>query len=486
MEVIRVKSEAHDSGKAVEEDVEEEAAVQEGATADVEEEEEKGEEEVETGESGLCAEEVDLTAVRGLISSMTHEHEEEMRFSMWDCGGQEGFDDAHSLFLTRSSIYLLTVNMQSLLPGASSEERRESLGNIRFWLNSIAVHAVDPSDNSLAPIVIIGTHKDKVSDPKDHEAISKTLYDTFSHTSAWNRCVISFKNGTVSSGRGVLWLFPVDNTRGQSDVVIPELRQVIQQTVQQEKYSNHKVPFAWLRVQKQLQTEADAGSCYTTLDRVRAICEESGMPSMPEITLEDELHAMLKFFHQFGYVMHHQEPDLRDVIVLDPVEFLVKPTARVMSKLDIHDDPLIEGARKHCGTHFARLQNAGLLHRRLLKHFWADCLENQRQLEALAVKYGLFIPLMDDDEHGKDLNDLQYIVPAQLKQAPSTSEIAENQCVAYLCFATSDVMDEWRREKKGVRLFGRCETRRLPSSIPVCKHSLHRCWARAMSLQHVF
>jgi len=126
MEVIRVKSEAHDAGKAVKEDVEEEAAVQEGATADVEEEEEEeeeGEEEVGKGESGLCAEEVDLTAVRGLISTMTHDHEEEMRFSLWDCGGQEGFDDAHSLFLTRSSIYLLTVNMQSLLPGASSEER---------------------------------------------------------------------------------------------------------------------------------------------------------------------------------------------------------------------------------------------------------------------------------------------------------------------------------------------------------------------------
>ncbi len=435
-----------DEGKAAEEEVEEEAAVKdEEAVAPASEDEE-----VVAGASELCAEkEVDLTAVKDLISSMADENEEGMRFSMWDCGGQAGFDDAHSLFLTRWSIYLLTVNMQSLLPGASSEERLESLGNIRFWLNSIAVHAVDPSDNSLAPIVIIGTHKDKVSNPKEHEAISKMLYDTFSHTSAWNRCVVSFKNGTVSSGRGVLWLFPVDNTQGQNDPVIPELRQVIQHTVQQEKYSNHKVPFEWLRVQKQLQTEAEADSCYITLVRVRAICEESGMPSMPEITLEDELNAMLKFLHQFGYVMHHQEPNLRDVIVLDPVEFLVKPTARVMSKLDIHDNPFIERARKHGGTHFARLHNGGLLHRGLLVHFWADCLENQRQLEALAVKYGLFIPLMDDDEHGKDLNDLQYIVPAQLKQAPSTREIDEDQCVAYLCFAPSDVLDEWRGKKRG-------------------------------------
>jgi len=393
--------------------------------------------------------EVDLTVVKDLMSSMVEDSEEGMRFSMWDCGGQAGFDDTHSLFLTRWSIYLLTVDMRSLLNSAPAEERLEALENIRFWLNSIAVHAVDPSDNSLAPIIIVGTHKDKVSEPKEHEEISKMLYERFSHCSAWNRGVISFKNGTVSTGRGRLWIFPVDNTRGISDPVISELRLVIQHTVQREKFVNHKVPFEWLRVLKHLQLQSEAGSCYTTLQHVRAVCGDSGMPSLPEIALEDELSAMLKFFHEFGYVMHHSEPDLRDVIVLDPVEFLVKPMARVMSKLDIHDDPWIETARKHGGTHFARFRNGGLLHRRLLDYFWSDCLDKQSQLEALAVKYGLFIPLLTDEDHEKAQHELQYIVPAQLKKAPSTRDICDDQGQAYLCFAPSDVMDEWRGKKKG-------------------------------------
>ena len=436
-------SETRDVGKAEDEQEVEDGKVveQEEAVAPASEDKKSV-----TGASELCAEKLDLAAVRDAISSMAPASEEGVRLAMWDCGGQPGFDDAHSIFLTRYSIYITTINMLSLVPSASSEERQEALGTFRFWLNSIAVHTVDALDASLAPILIIGTHKDKVPSPKDHELISKMLYDTFSQTLAWNRSVISFKNGTVSSGRGRLWMFPVDNTQGQNDPVISELRQVIQKTIQQEKYSNHKVPFEWLRVQKQLQAEADTGSCYLTLNRVRAICEESGMPSTSEITLEDELNAMLNFFHQFGYVMHHSEPELREVVVLDPVEFLMKPTSRVMSQLDIHDDPFIESARKSGGAHFTRLQNGGLLHRRLLDHFWSDCLHNKRQLEALAVKYGLFIPLMVDDQHEEDL---QYIVPAQLKEAQSTRVSEDDRIVAYLCFAPSDVMGEWRGKNRG-------------------------------------
>jgi hypothetical protein len=39
------------------------------------------------------------------------------------------------------------------------EEREDCLRYIRFWLNSIAVHT-RRADGSVAPIVLVGTHKD--------------------------------------------------------------------------------------------------------------------------------------------------------------------------------------------------------------------------------------------------------------------------------------------------------------------------------------
>ena len=45
---------------------------------------------------------------------------------------------------------------------AEGSARVEALRFIRFWLGSIAVHARGRRDASLPPIVLVGTHKDKV------------------------------------------------------------------------------------------------------------------------------------------------------------------------------------------------------------------------------------------------------------------------------------------------------------------------------------
>ena len=72
-------------------------------------------------------------------------------------------------------------------------------------------------------------------------------------------------------------------------------------------------------------------------------------------------------------------------------------------------------------------------------------MQHQHELEALNVKYGIFIPIMDDE---RDDDNCQYLVPAQL---PKTSKERNNgdQLVAYLVFAHADTMQEWRSKKKG-------------------------------------
>lgn len=383
-----------------------------------------------------------MKEMKDLVFSFIDETEEKLYFTVWDFGGQKEFYGQHHLFLTRFAMYVITVNMEWLLPGAS-EQKKEALEYIGSWLNSVSIHAIDPVDGSMAPIIIVGTHKDKVPNPADHEQISQLLYDTFSTKNAW-RGIVSHKNGTVSTGRGRLWIWPVDNTKGESDHSLTEIQHIIQRTVEKEKYVNHKVPFSWLGAFEKLQEEAEMGSNAITLTRVIGICQDSGMPSLAQITLEDEVLTMLKFFHELGYVMHHNDPALKELVILDPISFSIKPTSRIMCKLDIHEDYFIEAARKNGGNLFGKLSR-GLLDRRLLSYFWSDCLQHQQELEALNVKYGLFIPIVDEEQADR----CEYLVPAQLPKTLTTSNSSEDKLVAFLVFSHSDIMEEWRGKKKG-------------------------------------
>ena len=113
---------------------------------------------------------------------------------------------------------------------------------LAFWLDSIAAHARDPKeDPAIAPIILIGTHKDRVSSPEDHERISKMLDTHFSGKPAW-ASVERFTKATVPSGRGTLWFFPVDNTKGNKDPVMKHVRRTVSERVKRERYVSVKGP----------------------------------------------------------------------------------------------------------------------------------------------------------------------------------------------------------------------------------------------------
>jgi hypothetical protein len=70
-----------------------------------------------------------------------------------------------------------------------------------FWFKSVSLHARDPDDGSLAPVFLVGTHKDMVPDPRDHEAISQMLYKRFKNRPSLQ----PFESASVTTGRGTLW-----------------------------------------------------------------------------------------------------------------------------------------------------------------------------------------------------------------------------------------------------------------------------------------
>ena len=123
--------------------------------------------------------------------------EEPIKLSFLDFGGQEVFYTLHHLFITRFCVYVVAFNMEWLWEDASNKNFKpdECLSFLRFWLNSIYVHAQSPlgyKGKDVAPIILVGTRKDKLFSPADHSKISHLLYDKL-HLNPAFKFVIKFK-----------------------------------------------------------------------------------------------------------------------------------------------------------------------------------------------------------------------------------------------------------------------------------------------------
>lgn len=89
-------------------------------------------------------------------------------------------------------MYLLVFNMKWLSLTAKPKETEECLNELQGWLTSIRVHARSKDDTKPVPILLIGTHKDEVRSPAEHERISDLLYNTFRSTAVWRTSVEMF------------------------------------------------------------------------------------------------------------------------------------------------------------------------------------------------------------------------------------------------------------------------------------------------------
>jgi len=370
------------------------------------------------------------------LSDLRSGTKEPLRISLWDYGGQEKFYVMHHMYLSRFCVYLLVFSMKWLLSGAG-EERVECLEYLTGWLNSILMHGVDPKDKSLAPILMIGTHKDEVPNPQDHAKISKILDDNFQNHRAWHR-VERFKKAQVKDGRGSLFFFPVDNTRGQEDQVIKEVQSTVLEVVGREKYVNAKVPYPWLQAYQVLQKETDS---YLPFEKVKDICCESGMGT--NLDLNDETIMMLKWFTQMGLVMYHDEKGLKDLVVIDPARFLVEPASCVICQHDMHENDALRAAKSQ-KPHLYQLLRKGILTREMMHVIWSDVVVHRRDaVELLMTKYQLIIPLANEDE-----NDDRFLVPALLLELPP-KQVESARLVGYFIFGHPDIIGSYRKKDRG-------------------------------------
>jgi hypothetical protein len=156
-------------------------------------------------------------------------------------------------------------------------------------------------------------------------------------------------------------------------------------------YTHQLIPLSWMKTLDEV----------TNLKRSSiSIKEYSSIASSCKVSSLDELN-LLRYFHEIGYLMWHDEPVLRDVIILDPIGFFVKPAALIICKhIQDKNDPRKHSLPVHSRCinkerqKFNDLTTKGILNSSLLSILWEEFADYSAILLHLMCRYGLLVPLL--------------------------------------------------------------------------------------------
>jgi GTPase SAR1 family protein len=313
--------------------------------------------------------------------------------SIYDYGGQEVFNAIHPYFLTKYGLYVVVFDMRQLVRSAEEKEKEECLKNLRFWLNSVSLHSYDEGRGEIAPIILVGTRKDIVSSLEDHEEISKVLSSTFGKHSCWN-FLVSNRHGLGKKGNTTFCYFPVSNKlRYDEDATLRELIRVMESAIASSHFMLKKLPLIWLKVMDKMKEGAEEGG-YLKYEKVMTIAKECGMS-------EKSIPYLLKFMHEMGLAMWHEEASLREVIIMDPVKYFVTPATTIICKHvqreEDHDAtwhllPIHEKCRKKYSDDWEMMLQYGFVSEQLLDALLSGYSQKEHVKE-LMLLYGLLLRL---------------------------------------------------------------------------------------------
>ena len=296
--------------------------------------------------------------------------------SLFDISGQSIFHIIHNLFLTSHSIYLIVFNMNDIL---NDNKRDSALNELLYWINSIVIYTYDSETNKTAPIFLVGTHKDEISNKSKHQKISDIIENKF----RYNARLTSFVKFDD------LYFYPIDNLEGRRDDVIVTMMRTIESVVVSSDYAQEPRPLTWM---KALDALLATKKTSLLLVNVYFIATENGVE-------EDEVVTFLSFLNEIGVVLWLDKPGLRDVVIIDIMSSFIGPVTRIICN-HVVNPTYGNKTKEFCMRCFPKewdfMVNHGIIDRRLIdnillydKAFVFDVLE----AIDLMLKYGLIVKL---------------------------------------------------------------------------------------------
>ena len=214
-----------------------------------------------------------------------------IKLSLWDFAGQEFYYNTHHTFMAPDAVYIIVFD---LFKFKQEGLRANEFSRIKFWMNSVHVHA-----NS--PIFSIGTHLDCV-ESKDLMQTSEYLHvNLLSHDYPFLQKLVFNKNvpyfaidnsGTLTKSSGL-----------QDDTAI--LRDTIRKETEKAKTMKQEYPIRWRRFLDFVQEKHESSSPSSTLhepfvslSNLNNVIDECKFPDMKEVK------EMLDFFHDSGDIIY--------------------------------------------------------------------------------------------------------------------------------------------------------------------------------------
>ena len=302
--------------------------------------------------------------------------EESLILSVYDFGGQSVFKIFHHLFLTSYGVYIVVFNMVDILDDNKSEQ---SLSEVIFWMNSIGMHTRDAMTDKIAPVFLVGTHKDVVSDISNHNRISGIIEERLRHDAGRENIV---KNNA-------LCFFPVNNLMGQADDVILNLMCRMESVVEVSDYVKAPKPSAWFKACDKLTASTKS---FLTLKEASEIARANGVE-------QSDVPLLLSFLNKMGMVLWLDEEWLRDVVILDVMTFFIEPASLVICNHISNSSDSTKKIEENCKEDRAKewddMTTIGLASRQLMESLLLHKVDesNIPVLINLMLWYGLIVRL---------------------------------------------------------------------------------------------
>jgi hypothetical protein len=196
----------------------------------------------------------------------------------------------------------------------------------------------------------------------------------------------------------------------------------IENCMKSAEYTQNKVPISWLKTLDEI----------TNLKKSSITIQEySLIASSCKVSSSDEFD-LLRFFHKMGYLMWHDQPVLHDVIILDPIEFFVKPAALIICKHiqdgndpRMHFLPVHSKCKKMQLNKFNDLTTKGILNSSLLPILWEEFDDRSAILLHLMCRYGLLVPLLYNTTD--ESSDVVAVAPSEKYLVPSLLSSSSSQ-----------------------------------------------------------
>ena len=208
--------------------------------------------------------------------------DQNIRFNVWDFGGQEIMHATHQFFLTKRSLYLLVLDAR-----LGDEENR-----IEYWLKIIKSFGGD------SPVIIVGNKIDEQSLDVD-------------------------RRGLMAKYRSIREIVEVSCKTGGG---IDELKDSITREVGLLEHIHDPLPTTWSAVKTRLE---ETDNDYIPYQEYLDICQTEG------VTDDLGQRTLLHLLHDLGIVLNFQDdPRLEDTNILNP-EWVTNGVYRILNSKEL-------------------------------------------------------------------------------------------------------------------------------------------------------